>query len=116
MNETKPPQSNRRRSRRAPTRSNVKMQCRKGALGLGPNLTLRVLDVSDTGVRLVVSQGIDPPSDVEIIIEGYGLRGNIKRMGTVRWQVKLDSGEFCIGIEFQKPLPHRDWHSIVAPT
>jgi len=108
-------QQNRRRAIRGPTRSNVRIQCRQGAWGFGPNIGICTLDVSDTGARLVVSKSLEPKSEVEIIIEGYGLKGNIKRLGTIRWQVAMDTGEYCVGIEFQRPLPHRDWHSIVAP-
>lgn len=110
-----PKQGNRRRAKRSPVRSNVKVQCRKGGLGLGPNLVKQVLDVSDTGTRILISKELDLKSEVEVTIEGYGLRGIIKRLGNIRWQVKLESGDYCIGVEFQKCLNHRDWCNLVIP-
>ena len=109
-------QKNRRRSRRGIARSNLRLECRKGSYGLGPNLTSKVLDVSDTGARIVVTQPIDVLGEVEIIVNGYGMKGMIKRLGNIRWQVKLETGEYCVGVEFQKCLPYRDWQNLVAPT
>ncbi len=107
---------NLRRSRRGAARGNLKLQCRKGALGLGPNLAASVLDVSDSGARLVLTQSLEISTEVEIIVIGYGMKGTIKRLGNVRWQVKLESGQFCVGIEFQKSLKYIDWQMIVVPS
>ncbi len=114
INETK--LSNRRRSRREKTRSSVKVQCRKDALGMGPNLTSKVLDISDSGVRMVINESLDPMSEVEILIDGYGMKGPIKRVGNIRWLVTLDTGEFCVGIEFQKALNYREWLNLASPS
>lgn len=108
-------QINRRKSQRRRPRATVKVECRKGSFGLGPNLTSVVLDVSDTGVRLIVVQPLEPPSEVEFIIAGYGMNRPIKRLAFVRWQVKMDDGRFCIGAEFQKRLDYRDWQNLAAP-
>lgn len=75
---------------------------------------MRMLDVSDTGIRLIVVESLELNSEVEVEIESYGLKGIIKRLGYVRWQVKLETGQFCVGIEFQKCLNHRDWYNLVA--
>jgi hypothetical protein len=112
--ETKP--TNRRRSQRRAARKTVKVECRQGAYGFGPNLTLKPLDLSDTGVRLLVAEAIEVLSEVEILIDGYGMKGSIKRVGTVRWLVESTAGTFCIGVEFQKRLPYRDWQNLVLPS
>jgi hypothetical protein len=107
-------QKNRRRSRRARARTSVKLQCREGAFGLGADLAYAVLDVSESGACLILRQPVAEQAEVEIIIEGYGMK-SIKRLGHVRRQVKLDDGKCCIGVEFQKPLPYRDWLTIAVP-
>ena len=109
-------QINRRRSLRRKPRRSVKVECRKGAFGLGPNLASATLDVSDTGARLIVTQAMESPSEVEIIITSYGINKPIKRLALVRWQVKLEDGRFCIGAEFQKRLEYRDWQNLASPT
>lgn len=108
--------ANRRQSMRRKPRGTVHVECRKGSTGLGANLTTAVLDVSDTGVRLVVSQSLDAKVEVEIMISSYGMKETIKRLGYVRWVRKLENGPYCIGVEFQKRLVYRDWQTISSPS
>jgi hypothetical protein len=107
--------ANRRESLRRKTRASVLLTCRIGALGMGRNISRSVLDLSDTGVRLIVSAELSLPTEVEICITSYGVRQPIKRIADVRWQVELADGTFCIGIEFQKRLTYRDWQALAAP-
>jgi hypothetical protein len=110
-----PRQSNRRRSQRRKPRSSVKLQCRKGALGLGPNLSAGALDLSDSGVRLIVTQALDTMAEVEIVIDGYGMKRPVRRVANVRWQVRMENGNFCTGVEFQKQIDYRDWQNFASP-
>lgn len=114
-NSDSPKPSNRRRSRRSKARTTVKIQCRKGALGLGPNVALSVLDLSDSGVRLMIKQPLDLMSEVEVLIDGYGMKDSIKRLGNVRWLINAEGGQYCVGIEFQKSLSYRDWLNMASP-
>ena len=109
---TEQKQANRRRSLRASPRKSAKLECRKGSLGLGRNLTVRTIDVSDSGACLIITEPLSVMSKVEIIVDSYGLRKPIKRLATVRWQVKIEDGGFCTGVEFQKPIDYRDWQSV----
>jgi hypothetical protein len=108
-------QRNRRRSQRRKLRTSVKLQCRKGALGMGANLASSVLDLADSGVRLVLTQQLAIGGEVEVVIEGYGIRSAVKRLGFVRWQLKLEEGGFCTGVEFQKRIEYRDWQNLASP-
>jgi hypothetical protein len=114
-NANEPKVSNRRRSRRAQVRTTVKFQCRMGSYGLGPDLASAVLDLSDSGARLIIKQPLEPTAEVEILISGYGMKSFLKRLGNIRWQVKLDGGQFCVGVEFQKRLDYRDWQNLASP-
>lgn len=107
--------TNRRRSQRRKPRTSVKVECRKGAYGMGANLAADLLDISDSGVRMIVKQQLDVKTEVEVVVNGYGMKQAIKRVGNVRWQLKLDSGLFCIGIEFQKRIDYRDWQNLASP-
>jgi hypothetical protein len=109
-------QTNRRKSQRRRLRGSVKVECRKGSYGMGPNLASTTLDLSDTGARLIVTQALDILGEVEILIGGYGLRKPIKRLAYIRWQVKLEDGQYCVGAEFQKRLAYRDWQNFASPS
>jgi c-di-GMP-binding flagellar brake protein YcgR len=108
--------TNRRKSPRRKPRVSVKVECRKGSFGLGANLASTTLDLSDTGVRLVVTQAVEVMAEMEIIIAGYGMNKPLKRLANVRWVVKLEDGRYCIGAEFQKRLVYRDWQNLASPS
>ena len=117
MEKIAPPKAlNRRKSMRRKPRGYVKVECRAGAYGLGPNLATAVLDVSDTGIRLIVKKALKFPGDAEITITGYGLQKPIKRLAHVCWQVTLEDGQFCVGAEFEKRLVYRDWQNLATPS
>jgi hypothetical protein len=77
--------ANRRQSQRCKARQSVQVECRNGAYGLGPNLSQMVLDISDSGVRLVVTQALSIADEIEIVITAYGVSKPIKRFGIIRW-------------------------------
>lgn len=106
---------NRRRAARRKPRGYVKLECRKGAIGLGTNVATTLLDVSETGARLIVAQELAIQQEVEVVLSGHGIRQLIRRLSRVRWQVKLEDGKFCIGVEFEKRLDYRDWQNLATP-
>jgi c-di-GMP-binding flagellar brake protein YcgR len=91
--------------RRSPKRSS-RVRCRKGALGLGPNLALRLLDISEGGVRLIVASPLEPQQEVEISLLPPAALREVVRKGAVVWSIPTESGEFCIGIKFEKRLDY----------
>ena len=108
-------QRNRRLSQRRRPRTSVKVECRKGSHGLSADVASTLLDISDSGVRLTLKAPIDHGTEVEMIVSGYGMKSPIKRIGVVRWLLKLENGQFCAGIEFQKRIDYRDWQLIASP-
>ncbi len=60
MTEPASPGRNRRLAQRRPAKHRVKIVCRRGALDLGPNLAVSLLDVSETGARLIVKEAVQP--------------------------------------------------------
>jgi PilZ domain len=108
--------ANRRRSPRRRARAYVKVECRIGAHGFGPNLAATTLDIADTGVRMIVKQALELGGVVEFTVSGHGLLVTIKRLARVRWQLPLKDGQFCVGLEFDKRLEYRDWQSLASPS
>jgi hypothetical protein len=107
--------ADRRASRRRPLRCNIRIECRKGNLGLGPNLVRRVLDVSETGMRLLLAAELPVGQETELLFEPRGSGKPIKRMGRVVWGFKSGDDGYCAGLHFDKPLSYVYIQDIAAP-
>ena len=91
---------NQRRSRRSAPWGKVRVTCQRGAVGLGPNLALGLLDVSETGVRLRVKDSLRPGRVVALGLEGPSNSRPLTRLGTIIWSVPSTDGSHCVGISF----------------
>lgn len=111
----KQPITNRRRSRRCPVKTVTRIECRVDAAIQGPNLTILALDLSETGVRLVVRQPLEERQTVEVLLFGLGLSKPLQRMGYVVWTAPKSAAEHCVGIAFYTPLTRLWWQASVAP-
>jgi len=100
--------TNRRRSRRAPVSGLTKAQCRKGLLGLGPNLTLKVLDLSETGACLIVKSALKVGDETELLLSGPSFVKPLQCLARVVWSVALADGSYGIGVNFAKSLRFAD--------
>jgi hypothetical protein len=97
-------QANRRRARRTPLSGLARVECRKGRLGLGANLTVKVLDLSETGVCLIVKSALKPGEDVELLLDSPGFPRPLSCPGEVVWSVALADGSRGIGVNFAQAL------------
>src|SRR5438034_210689 len=106
--DNRPPSAkNRRASRRRYPRTSVKLECRKGSLGLGPNVAVRLLDLSETGARLVLRTPLTRGQEVEVVLNGFFGKG-LKRQGVVIWAVALADGSCCVGVHFGRLVSYAD--------
>jgi len=96
-------------------RTQARVECRAGTLGLGPNLALSGLDISETGIRLIVKALLASGQEVEILLSGIGARKTLKRLGKVIWSLTLADGRSCAGVSFDKPLPYADVQALTRP-
>ena len=103
---------NRRSSLRNIPRGTVKLECRRGSIGLGKNIAAQFLDISEGGARLVVSQALVAGEEVEILILAAT---KVKRLANITWVLSLDDGNFCVGLEFQKKLRFIELSQSVRP-
>jgi hypothetical protein len=94
---------------RRPPRGRVKVVCQRGALELGANLALAVLDVSETGVRLQLKEGLRPGQEVSITLEGPCSPRPVRRVGRVVWSVPSADGTHCAGVSLDKRLEYREF-------
>lgn len=107
--------ADRRASRRRPPRSLIRLECRKGSYGLGRNIAKQFLDLSETGVRLVVSAELQTGQEVEVLLHGTGLGRAVKRLARVVWVVKAGEESYCAGLHFDKPLDYASVQQISTP-
>jgi c-di-GMP-binding flagellar brake protein YcgR len=101
-------QDNRRQSRRRPARQSIRVQCRKGAFGFGDNVAESFLDVSEGGIRLVARTALEVGQQVEVCLEGNAMGRGIKRVAKVVWALVLESGNHCVGLQFEKRIAYAD--------
>jgi len=105
--------ANRRNSCRRGPKKNSKVLCVTGACGLGPNVAVTLLDVSETGIRLVLQTPLPPGHEVEVSLDAPAHRRPIHMKGEVVWCVALADGNFCLGIRFATLLK---WTELQALT
>jgi hypothetical protein len=99
-------QSNRRAALRRAARGGSRVACRKGVLGLGPNIAVALLDVSETGVRLLVKEALKPRQEVEVCLLAPGHVREFKHAGQIVWTVPAADGNHAVGIAFDRQLPY----------
>jgi PilZ domain len=99
---------NRRASRRRPPKSSSKIYCYRGPMGLGANLAVSVLDVSETGANLVVKAPFRRGEEMELNLEGIVHRRPIRKTATVVWCVATDKDRWVVGIKFQGVVRYAD--------
>jgi hypothetical protein len=107
------PRVNRRASRRSPLRGTVRVECRTG-LGLGPDLVKFPLDISETGVRLVLKADLAEGQEVEVLISGGHARP-MKRTARVIWSVPTENNCHVVGLRFDGCLPFGDLQGMTKP-
>lgn len=100
---------NRRIDRRREPKRSTKVTCRKGALDLGPNVALGILDVSETGVRLRLCEAVPAHQEVAVTLEGPNHMRPLRRVGRVIWCISTIDGAYCSGVHFDKRLPYVDF-------
>jgi len=115
MTETPVTANNRRNSRRQAARGSTRIRAFRNALGLGPNIAVSVLDLSESGVRLLVKEDLPVGRELEVRIESSTFSGPKAVLARVIWCVATADGAFCVGARFDKPLPHRDLVALARP-
>jgi hypothetical protein len=96
--------ADRRRRQRFPAAPGARVGCRRGCIGTGPDLALSVLDVSASGIRLLVNAPLSPGEAVEVNL-GWSAGGRVPRHpARVAWSAPAARGAWCVGVRFREPL------------
>ncbi len=99
---------NRRRALRRLARRSTKIACFRGSLGMGKNLGISLLDISETGVRLHVKAPFEEGEDLEVNLLGLVHARPIRVLCKVIWCMETKEGNFIVGAEFEKSIRYRD--------
>jgi hypothetical protein len=102
-----PGRSNKRRSRRQQPKISTKARAYGNPYGLGPNIASGILDLSETGVRLLLKKELPIGKVFEVVLEAVGGK-MVKVVAQVVWTVPAADGTFVVGAHFQKNVNYLD--------
>jgi hypothetical protein len=74
-------------------------------MGLGPDLSLGLLDVSDDGICVRLKTPLPVRSEAEVLFEKAGWNRQIKVIAEVRWCVTDPDGACRVGLQLRHRLP-----------
>ena len=100
---------NRRAAIRRMPKGKPRITCRKGSLGLGRNLAEDLVDISQTGVRLIVNAALVKGDEVELIVNSAGLPRPLQFLGDVVWAAASGDNRYSIGVKFRKHLSYDEF-------
>jgi hypothetical protein len=115
MTQTSTAVRNRRLCRRQVPRGSTKATCHKGLFGLGRDVAVAVLDMSQYGAQLVVREALKPGQPVEVGLEGLGRQKPIKLPAVVVWCVQGADGNYLVGARFERGLSYADMQTLARP-
>jgi hypothetical protein len=99
---------NRRRTRRRPSKTTIKVRCQKGSWGMGANVARTLLDVSVDGARFVSVAPLDCGQEITLSLEALWHVRPLTRAARVRWCALLADGTYGVGAHFDKTLPYNE--------
>jgi hypothetical protein len=97
--------ANRRAFRRRSPKRATKVSCRLEAAGAGGNLAVSVLDISESGIRLILKAPLAPGQRVEISLEGLWQSRRPPLVAEAVWSLPTSDGNHCVGCRFSRRLP-----------
>jgi hypothetical protein len=105
----KPAAANRRIVRRRTLKKGVAISVRKGQMGLGPNLAVGGVEVSDDGVQLRVKAELQKGDEIEVGLTGIGRSRPMLLMAEVCWcRPEEGKGTFLLGARLRHRLTYAE--------
>jgi hypothetical protein len=93
--------------RRVPN-SNTRVTCHRGPHGLGPNLALGLVDVSEIGLRLLAASAFEKSQELDVALCGPGLSRPCQVPAELVWCQPGPEGQYTVGARFQRRLRYGD--------
>ena len=102
------PNQSHRIGRRRPLKRGVEVTVRKGTLGLGPNLAISAVEMSDDGVQVKVKSEFKVDDEIEVTLTPVGRSKPVPFVADVRWcgrdETDPTGRTFLIGAQFRHRL------------
>jgi hypothetical protein len=112
MSQRESSRPNRRTSRRRKPKGSTRVLCYRGPLGLGANVAVSVLDVSENGARLVVKEAFQRGEEMEVNLEGLVHRRPIRKLAKVVWCMPTAKDRWSVGVQFEGHLRYTDLNDL----
>jgi hypothetical protein len=77
-------------------------------MDLGVDISLGILDVSETGIRLLVGQKLNQDDEVTVTLDSPNIGRPLRIVSRVAWCVQTRNNIYCAGIQFDKRLRYMD--------
>jgi hypothetical protein len=106
-----PSRINQRNSRRQKPKVTTRAIALPNRFGLGGNIAVSVLDVSESGVRLKLKRDLAIGTEFEVRLENISSK-TVKTTAQVVWSVPAADGTFVIGARFTSLVNYGDLHVI----
>jgi c-di-GMP-binding flagellar brake protein YcgR len=84
----------------------VDISLRRGTLGLTPNLAIALVDVSEEGMGVRLTEALDPGAEVEIVLSFPIVSKSLKLLGEVCWCNSGPYETFLAGVRLRRRLTH----------
>ena len=108
------PRPEHRLCRRRNARTGVRLEYRRGLLGLGNNLAVALVDASEDGLRVRLKVEVKPGEEGEVLLGRPGGGKPLKSEVEVRWCTPAGDGTFLAGLRLRRRLPYRDLSDLVG--
>ena len=93
-----------RPGRRRPARPGSRIEVRRGAAGLGPDLADTLVDVCEDGIGVRLTAQLFAGEDVEVGLRRPDSGKVLVVRGRIRWCRPTSGGHYQAGVKFVRPL------------
>jgi hypothetical protein len=98
----------RRAGDRRPPRPGTRVEVRRGQLGMGPDVALALLDVSEAGARIRLKAPVRPGDAVEVALWPPGGARSVRGPARVVWCRGDAHGAVQVGVRLRRRLVPQD--------
>jgi PilZ domain len=99
--------------RRAP-RAGTRIEIRRGAMGLSPDVVIELIDLTEAGAKVRIRGHVRRGDRVLTRLSALGQAWVAGGTAVVRWCLVGPDGTALVGVQFERPLDARDLAELVS--
>jgi len=90
----------------------IQVRCRRGWMGVGPDIALTLRSISETGALLLVTDALKPAEEVELEFDASFFPKPLRvRANVVRAKI-VPGNVYCVGVKFQQRISYADFNRL----